>query len=145
MKNKTYILNTLLAGVLALALAAAVLVRTFAPQIIIPALNISNMTLLSLLALLLDHYLAPGAKRCYICIPMFSAISFGLLPWAAAFAGGAEALKLTLVGGVTFTVITWLYSSIQERLSSGPVAKAAPILSALGLYLAVQCFAGMIL
>lgn len=145
MKNKTYILNTLLAGVMTLALVIAVLVRTFAPQIIIPALNISNMTLLSLAALLLDHYLAPGAKRCYICIPVFSAISFGLLPWAAAFVGGTEALKLALVGGVTFTVITWLYSSIQERLSSGPVAKAAPILSALGLYLAVQCFAGMIL
>ena len=34
---------------------------------------------------------------------------------------------------------------MMERLSSGPVAKAAPVLSALGLYLAAQCFAGIIL
>ena len=44
-----------------------------------------------------------------------------------------------------FTVITWLYTTMLDRLSSGPVAKAAPVISALGLYLAVQCFAGILL
>ena len=64
MKNKTYILNTLLTAVLGIALTAAVLVRTFVPAIIIPQLDIPNMVLLSLTALVLDHYIAPGAKRC---------------------------------------------------------------------------------
>ena len=145
MKKNPYILNTLLALELALALIAAVLVRTFAPNVIIPSLNIPNMVLLSLVALLADHYLAPGAKRCYVCIPVFSAVTFGLLPWAAAFVSPLEALKLALVGCAVFTLITWLYSSIQDRLSSGPAAKAAPLLSALGLYLAFQCLTGMIL
>ena len=145
MKKNPYILNTLLALVLALVLIAAVLVRTFAPNVIIPSLNIPNMVLLSLVALLADHYLAPGAKRCYVCIPVFSAVTFGLLPWAAAFVSPLEALKLALVGCAVFTLITWLYSSIQDRLSSGPAAKAAPLLSALGLYLAFQCLTGMIL
>ena len=145
MKKNPYILNTLLALELALGLIAAVLVRTFAPNVIIPSLNIPNMVLLSLVALLADHYLAPGAKRCYVCIPVFSVVTFGLLPWAAAFVAPLEALKLALVGGAVFTLITWLYSSIQDRLSSGPAAKAAPLLSALGLYLAFQCLTGMIL
>lgn len=145
MKKNPYILNTLLAAELALVLVIAVLVRTFAPNVIIPSLNIPNMVLLSLAALLADHYLAPGAKRCYVCIPVFSAVTFGLLPWAAAFVSPLEALKLALVGCAVFTLITWLYSSIQDRLSSGPAAKAAPLLSALGLYLAFQCLAGMIL
>ena len=145
MKKNPYILNTLLALELAIALIAAVLVRTFAPNVIIPSLNIPNMVLLSLVALLADHYLAPGAKRCYVCIPVFSAVTFGLLPWAAAFVSPLEALKLALVGCAVFTLITWLYSSIQDRLSSGPAAKAAPLLSALGLYLAFQCLTGMIL
>ena len=56
-----------------------------------------------------------------------------------------EALKLALAGGVIFTAITWLYTTILDSLSSGPVAKAAPVVSALGLYLAVQCFAGILL
>lgn len=145
MKNKTYILNTLLAAVMGIVLLAAVLVRTFAPAVIIPALNIPAVVLLSLAALVLDHYIAPGAKRCYICIPVFSVITFGLLPYAAGFAGVLDALKLAVIGGIVFTVTTFLYSSVQDRFSSGPAAKAAPIISALGLYLASQCLTGMIL
>ena len=145
MKNKTYTLNTILAAVLGTALLAAVLVRTFAPIIILPKLDIPNMVLLSLIALLLDHYVAPGAKRCYICIPVFSAVSFGLLPFAACFVGALEAVKLGIAGGIVFTAVTWLFSSMTDRLSSGPAAKAAPLMSALGLYLSVQVLSGMIL
>lgn len=145
MKNKTYTLNTLLAAVLSIGLLVCILVRTLAPRIILPQLDIPNIVLISLIALVLDHYIAPGAKRCYICIPVFAAITFGLLPFAACFAGIVEALKLALAGGIVFTVVTLLYSTIQDRLSSGPVAKAAPVLSALGLYLAFQAFAGIIL
>lgn len=143
MKNKTYILNTILAAVLGLALLTAQLVRAFAPLIILPDLGVPNLVLLSLIVLVLDHYLAPGADRCYICIPVFAALTFGLLPWAAGFAAPAAALKLALLGGVAFTAVTWLYTSIQDRLSSGPAAKAAPVLSALGMYLACQVLMGM--
>lgn len=145
MKNKTYTLNTLLAAVLSIGLLVCILIRTLLPRIILPQLDIPNMVLISLIALVLDHYIAPGAKRCYICIPVFAAVTFGLLPFAACFVGIVEALKLALAGGIVFTVVTLLYSTIQDRLSSGPAAKAAPVLSALGLYLAFQAFAGIIL
>lgn len=145
MKNKSYILNTALVTILTVALVVAVLIRTFAPNVIIPILNVPNIVLLSLTALLVDHYIAKGAKRCYICTAVFSALCFGLLPLAAGFAPPAQAWKLALAGGVIFTLVTFLFSSIQERLSSGPAAKSAPLLSALGLYLAFQIFSGMIL
>ena len=145
MKENKYFLNTALALVLGAALLVAVFVRTFAPIIIIPALDIPNMVLLSLAALLLDHYVAKNARRCYLCIPVLGALTFGLLPFGACFVGALEAVKLGLVGGVVFTVVTLLFTSIQDRLSSGPAAKAAPVLSAVGLYLACQCFMGMIL
>lgn len=145
MKENKYFLSTALASVLGTALLIGVLVRTFAPAVILPRLSIPGMVLLSVAALLADHYLTKGARRCYVCIPVFSALSFGLLPLAAGFAGPLEALKLAVVGCVVFTVTTWLYSSIQERLSSGPVAKAAPVISALGLYLAAQCLTGILL
>ena len=83
MKNKTYTLNTLLAAVLSVALLICVLVRALAPRMILPQLDIPNMVLISLVALVLDHYIAPGAKRCYICIPLFAAVTFGLLPFAS--------------------------------------------------------------
>lgn len=143
MKNKTYTLNTILAVVLCLSLLVCVLVRTFAPNVILPALDVPNMVLISLLALLADHYLAPGAKRCYICIPVFAVLTFGLLPFAACFVGAWEAVKLGILGGVVFTTTTWLFSSMTDRLSSGPNAKAAPVISAFGLYLAAQVLMGM--
>ena len=145
MKNKTYFLNTILAAVLGLILLGAVIVRTFLPLVIIPEWSIPSMVLVSLAALLADHYIAPCAKRCYICIPVFSAICFGLLPYAAAFTAPLESLKLAVVGACVFTVTTWLFTSMMDRISSGPKAKAAPIVSALGLWLAVQAFTAIIL
>ena len=143
MKNKTYVLNTFLAVVLGVYLVVCVLVRTFAPNIILPKANIPNLVLLSLVALVLDHYVAPDAKRCYICIPVFAALSFGLLPLAAGLVTAASALGLAVTGCVIFTLCTFVYSSIQDRLSSGPAARLAPVMSALGIWLAVQAFANI--
>jgi hypothetical protein len=56
-----------------------------------------------------------------------------------------ESLKLGLIGACVFTVTTWLFTSMMDRISSGPKAKAAPIVSALGLWLAVQAFTAIIL
>ena len=145
MKKNTYTLNTVLAFVLGAVMLAFVLVRTFAPRVILFELDIPNLVLISLAALLVDHYLAPDADRCYVCIPLFSAITFGLLPFAACLVSAEAAAELAIYGSLIFTVLTWLFSSIQDRLSTGPAAKAAPIMSAFGLYLAMQCFAGIIL
>ena len=145
MKKNTYTLNTILAALLGAILLVCVLVRTFAPRIILPELDIPMLALISLAALVLDHYLAPNADRCYLCIPVFSALTFGLLPFAACFVGGAKAAELAVIGCLVFTLMTWLFSSMMDRLSSGPAAKAAPIVSAFGLYLAVQGLMGMIL
>ena len=145
MKKNTYTLNTILAALLGAVLLVCVFIRTFAPRIILPELDVPTLVLISLVALVLDHYLAPNAERCYICIPVFSAITFGLLPYAAAFVTGAEALDLAFAGGLIFTIMTWLFSSVQDRLSTGPAAKAAPVVSAFGLYLAIQGLMGMFL
>jgi len=142
MKRNMYLLNALLAVVICIALAAIVLTHTFLPAVIIPKVSVPNIVLLSLIALLLDRLLAKDAKRCYICIPLFSAITFGLLPYAAGYIPAAEIWKLALGGCVIFTVVTFLFTSICERISSGPASKAAPVISALGLYFASQCLTG---
>ena len=142
--NKTYRLNTILAVVLGLWLLVCVVARAFCPTLILPELDLPNVVLISLIALVLDHYLG-GAKRCYICIPVFSALTFGLLPLAAFMVSGVQALILGVAGCVTFTVTTFLFTTIQDRLSSGPAAKASAFFSAVSLYMAAQCLAGIIL
>ena len=145
MKKNTYTLNTVLAIVLGAVMLAFVLVRTFAPRVILFELDIPNLVLISLAALLVDHYLAPEADRCYVCIPLFSAITFGLLPFAACVVTGAQAVELGVAGGAVFTVTTWLFTSVQDRLSSGPAARVSALFSAVSLYMAAQCLAGVIL
>ena len=86
MKNNQYFLNTLLAIVLFVACAIALLVRVWLPAAIIPELNIPNMVALSVIALLIEHFFVGGNPRCYICIPVFAMLSFGILPLMAGFA-----------------------------------------------------------
>ncbi|MBP1558627.1 MAG: hypothetical protein J6B40_03520 [Oscillospiraceae bacterium] len=145
MKNNKYVLSAALAVVLGVVMLVQVINRALIPGAVFPELNIPNMVLVSVIALILDHYIAGKADRCYLCIPLFAAFSFGLLPFVAGVSTVAEAVKMGIAGAVVFTVTTLLYTSIQDRLSTGPAAKAAPILSGFGLYLAFQCFAGMIL
>ncbi len=145
MKNNKYVLSAALAVVLGVVMLVQVINRALIPGAVFPELNIPNMVLVSVAALILDHYIAGKTDRCYVCVPLFAALSFGLLPFVAGVATVGEAVKIGIVGAVVFTVTTLLYTSIQDRLSTGPAAKAAPILSGFGLYLAFQCFAGMIL
>ena len=143
MKNKTYTLNTVLCAVFGAVLLAMVLLRALAPSIILPIFDIPTLTAISLAALVLDHYLAHGAKRCYICIPVFAALTFGILPLAAGLVAAKNILGLALTGAAVFTLCTFVFTSIQDRLSSGPAARLAPVMSALGIWLAVQAFAGI--
>ena len=144
MKNK-YLLNTLLAVVLFAALAAMLVTRVYLPAAILPALNIPNMVLVSLVALLLDHLFNANAPRCWFCVPVLGAITFGVLPLMAGFACIHDFWMYGVVGGVVFTVVTWMFTSMTERLVTGPKARAAVLVGAFGIYLAAQCFAGIIL
>lgn len=143
MKKQPFFLNILLTVILSIVLLTAMLLRTFAPTLILPPPDIPNMVLLSLTALLIHHYLAPDDRRRCVGIPLLSMLTFGLLPWAACFADGVQAVKLGLIGGAVFTVTARLFCSLLDRISSGPARRAAPALSAFGLYLAAQGFLGL--
>lgn len=140
---KKYLLNTFLAGIFAAALLAMVIARAICPILVLPGFDVPNLVLISLIALLLDHWFVKDAKRCYICIPVFALLTFGLFPYAAGFVQPSEILGLAIKGCVTFTVTTWLFTSMADRISTGPQAKLAPLMSAVGLYLASQIFMGM--
>jgi len=145
MKNNKYLLSTILAAVVFAACAICMLIRVWQPAAVLPVLNIPNMVVLSVIALLIEHFLTKGNPRCYICIPVFGMLTFGILPLMAGFACQHDFWKFGLVGGVVFTVTTFLFTSAQDRLLTGPKAKAAMVITAIGIYLASQCFAGIIL
>ena len=145
MKKNTVFLPVLLVAVLFVALLACLLVQVWVPAAVIPPLNIPNMVLLSLIALLLEHFLAKNNPRCYVCIAVFGVVSFAVLPLMAGFACQHDFWKYGLIGGCVFTATTFLFTSATQRLVTGPKARAAVVLTALGIYLAAQCFAGILL
>ncbi len=141
---KKYTLNWMLSLVLGGVLLAMVLLRAFVPRLILPEAGLPELVLICLASLLLEHYCASKEKRNWLMTLLFGAVTFGLLPFAACFVTGKEALLLTLVGTATLGVTAWVFDSATQRLSTGPVAKAAPVVTALGLYLASQCLMGLI-
>ena len=145
MKNNQFLLPVILIALLFVALLAGVIVQIVQPAAILPALNIPNMVLLSVVALLLEHFLSKNSPRYYVCAVLFGALAFGVLPLMAGFACVHDFWKYGLVGGVVFGLTTFLFTSAVQRLQTGPKAPAAVVLTALGIYLAAQCFAGILL
>ncbi len=144
MEKKRYILSSLLVLVLSAFLLAGLVIRTLLPRFILPQAGLTEIVLVSLIALVLEQYLGKGEKINYLLTALFAVLSFGVLPFAACYVGGLEALKLGILGGAVFTAVTWIFKSMMDRLSTGPAAKIAPVFTALGLYLACQCLMGLI-
>lgn len=145
MKKSSFFLNTLLAGALTVYLAIAMLVKIYIPGIILPAVNIPNLVLLSLAVVLMEHFLTPDSKRRYWLVAVLAGLSFLALPWASGLVSGMALVKLTIVGAAVFTAVTWLFTSMCQRMASGCHSAMAAVVSALGVYLASQAFAGIIL
>lgn len=141
--QKKYLLNVILPGILSAVLTVLVVCRTLCPVLVLPKADLPNLVLVGLLALVAEHYLVRSEERCFLCAAVFSFLSFWLLPMAAGFTAGSGALLLGVKGCVAFTVSAWLFRSAQDRIATGPKAKAAPVAAALGLYLASQCLMGM--
>lgn len=137
--KKNYTSNIVLAAALGLAMAACVIVRAVMPMAVLPGLTVSNVTAVCLVALLAAHYLAGGVSHDAVTL-VLGVVSFGLLPACAGLVRWQDAWKPALLGGAVFFVLSFLFAQMQLRLKTGPAAKAAPILSAFGLYLAMQCF-----
>lgn len=145
MKAKDMLLSVLLTAVLGVALLAAALVDIFAPAVILPKLDIVAMVLLSLIALVLEAFIAPNAKRCYVCVFVFSAISFGLLPFVSGLAAVESIWMNALIGGAVFTIITLLFTSALDRMNSGIRNWRSVLVTAIGFFLAAQAFTGIVL
>lgn len=147
MRQNRYFANILLAILAGLMVLAMILCKTFVPAAVLPHLSIPTLSIPVLLALLLEAYIAPKAVRGgvdHLIAAVLGGAALALLPGMAGFVEGNAVWVVFAVGFVTFGVGDVLFASIRDRIASGPVAKAAPAVSAVLLYLAVQGFGGMI-
>ncbi len=145
MNKKCDLSGVVLSIVTGIAVFAAMLVRAFFPNIIIPRLNGVTVVLLSVTALVLDCYICrKDRKRSYALLPLYAALIFGVFPWVACFLSPLEALKSGILGAVIFTALAFLFDSMLNRISNGKATKAAPAICGVGIFLAAQCLMGII-
>lgn len=143
MEKKTMRLNGIFAAVLAAGLLTGMIWRAFVPNVVLPKLDIPAIAALSLIALLIESFTAGSKKRCWLVQLVLGAVTFALLPWAAGLE--CAGIRLTVCGTVVFLAITWLFDLAADRLEATVEHKAAVIPAAFVLYLACQCFMGILL
>ena len=142
--KKHDLFGLILAVTTGVSLLATMLVRAFLPNFILPRCDGMAILALSLIALILDSYIAKDGKRIYWFIPVCSALVFGIFPWVACFLPYVDAIKFGVLGAVISTVATFVFDIIKNRLSVTPATKIAPLISGFGIYLAAQCLIGII-
>lgn len=136
--------NLLLTVVLGVYLLGCVGVRAICPAVVLPKWDVPFLVLLSLIALVPERERRTPQLRSYVERFLLAALSFGLLPMAAALTSGAAAVRLGMVGGAVFTVTAALFAALRERLASGGAERTATLWSAVGLYLAAQGLMGIL-
>ena len=141
MKKNTMLVNTLLAVVLGAGLLVGMIWRTFMPYVVLPKLDITAMVAITLIALVLEYYIAGRQKRELVLQIGLATITFGGLALVAGFPYAG--IKTFLVGAVVFATLTFLFDSMVRRLEVTTDKKCAVLPTAFVLYLACQCFVGM--
>ena len=143
MKNRTTILNSVLAAVLGVVLLVSVLVKTNCPHFILPEMNIPYIAAVSLIALVLTYFVKTE-EGCPICEAVLAAVTFAVLPFSAGLTS-AGVFKLALCGGIVFAVLNAAFNGMTKRMELADTHKCAVIPAAFALYLACQCFTNIIL
>lgn len=141
MKKSTMMVNTLLAVVVGIGLMVGMIWRTCIPNVVLPEFDVIAMVGLTLIALVLEYYLAGKVERNWLLQIILAAVTFGGLGMAAGVAG--VGVNTFIVGAAVFAVLAFVFDSMVRRLEVTTNKKCAVIPTAFVLYLAFQCFAGM--
>ena len=143
MEKKNFVLNVLLAVVLGAGLLVGMVWSAFQPNVVLADLELPAIAALVLIALVIEYLWKGTQKRTWAVQIVLVAITFAVIPFAAGYAG--VGIGLILCGTAMFTALTWIFDSVAERLDVTCDCKCAMIPTAFVMYLACQCFMGMIL
>ena len=143
MEKKSFVLNILLAAVLGAGLLVGMVWRAFQPNVVLADLELPAIAALILIALVIEYLFKGTQKRAWAVQILLAAITFAVIPFAAGYAGAG--IRLILCGTAMFAALTFIFDSVAERVNVTCDCKCAMIPTAFVMYLACQCFMGMIL
>ena len=135
--------NLLHGGTVFLYCIICLLVRTFAPAVILPKWDISVLMLLTLVPLVIARYLKPDAKFPWVVTILLGGAAFTVLPLCAGLLYGMPVWRMFLIGTAVFGGTAYLYSCTAKCAAKGKLRWISPVVNALLLFLAGQCLQGM--
>lgn len=135
-----------LAVVLMICSVALIVIKAFLPAFILPRITITLLVMLSLVALVAEHFLfgSDGTTQ-YLETGLLAAAAFWMMTWAVGLATCADAGKVVLAGGVIYLLCLLVFTAMRSKLDSSPIRHkgAALTLAAALLLLACQSLAGL--
>ena len=143
MEKKNFVLNVLLAVVLGAGLLVGMVWKAFQPNVVLADLELPAIAALVLIALVIEYLWKGTQKRAWAVQIVLATVTFAVIPFAAGYAGAG--IKLILCGTAMFAALTFIFDSVAERLDVTTDCKCTMIPTAFVMYLACQCFMGMIL
>lgn len=144
MKKNSYFINIILIGWMGILCLIHVLIRTFSPGTVLSPLSVPFFVAVSTATLVTEYYLKNEGERQWIISAPLAGLTFTVLPMAVGWDMSLPIWKLFVAGTLVFLVTGLLYRSIGKRMSSGPSGKFSPLANGFILYLASQCFAGLL-
>lgn len=144
MKKQVYFKNILLIIEMFLLCGAVVAVRTFFPGFVLPRIGIPMLTVLSVIPMMINDICNIGCEEVRPVSLLLAGLTFTLLPLSAGWSAGLPLWKLFVAGTVVYGVTEIVYTSILRRISTGTRVPMAPVVNGFLLWLASQCFQGML-
>lgn len=142
MRKNAYFINILLMFEVGLFYLGQILVQMWMPSMIFPKMSLPFLVLLSVIPMVISSYMERACEEMASVSFFMAGITFVIAPWCAGMDTGYSPLSLFVAGAAVFGITKRIYTSMQERMSSGMTTKFAPVVHGFLLFLASQCFFG---
>ena len=144
MMKQRYLKSIIYIGIITIASLVALVSNSFFPDIMFPSISIPMFVLFAALAQMLAYYLKIDDEGCPFVSALFASIASVVLPLLARFDLRHSAWIMLLVSYAVYLAIDFIYSSMADRMKSGPKAILAPAVNCLLLFLASEAFMGLL-
>lgn len=142
--NRRYVKSIIYIVIVTIASLVALVAHSFFPDIMFPSVSIPMIVLFAALSEMLSFYLKINDDGCPFVSALFASVATVVLPLLARVDFKQSVWIVLLVSYAVYLLVDIIYSSISDRMKSGPKAIFAPAVNCLMLYLASEAFMGIL-
>ena len=144
MRKNQYLINVLHMMIVGFFCLMAIFIKTFFPYVLIPKISIPLLVLFSLIPMVLAYYMKAEGERNLLITAVLAGLTYAMFPFCSGLDTEISFVSLFLIGTIVFWLTDLCYESLEERMRTGPHYVSTPVANAFAIYLASQCFHGLL-